>query len=92
MVYGWDPNNFVQQGKEEICSLEFVVNTKMKVSAAVYSTDRTPLPDKWKVHNYKMFINNRPVNLDALGPIDTTESPLGCHVCLECGDHYHRAR
>lgn len=77
LVYGWDLDNYVQQGEEEIYSIELPVGTKMNVSSAVYSTGGTPLDDKWKGHTYKMFINDRPVNLEAFGPIDTTEAPVG---------------
>ena len=77
LVFGWDLNNYIQQGDEETYSIELPVGTKMNVSAAIYSTDKTPLDEKWKGHTYKMFINDRPVNLEAFGPIDTTESPVG---------------
>lgn len=77
LVYLWDLNNYVQQGEEEIYSIELPVSTKINVSAGVYSKDGTPLDELWKEHAYKMFINDQPVNLEAFGPIDTMHPRVG---------------
>jgi hydroxylamine reductase (hybrid-cluster protein) len=77
LVYMWDLENLIRQGEEEIYSVEIPVGTKMNVSSAIYNTVGSSLDEKWKEHTYKMFINDRPVNLEAFGPIDTTESPVG---------------
>jgi hypothetical protein len=71
-------NSFLSnKGDEEVYSIELPVGTKMNVSAGVYSMDGTPLDEKWKGHTYKMFINDRPVNLEAFGPIDTMHPRAG---------------
>lgn len=79
VIYQWDKEQlFEKHGEEEIYSLKLPAGTKMNVSWGVYTTaDRPPLDDLWKGHTCKMFINDRPVNLEAFGPIVNQHPRIG---------------
>lgn len=77
VTYTWDLD-CVKQGKEENYSCKSTVGTKVNVSMGVYATfSGKDLDVVWSEHTYKMFINDRPVNLEAFGSIDVLHPRAG---------------
>lgn len=79
ITYNWELDSaLVQQGKEEIYTALIPVDTKMNPSWGIYAAfSGKDLDTLWAEHTYKMFIDDRPVNLDAFGPIDIHHPVVG---------------
>ena len=79
ITYNWELDSaLVQQGKEEIYTALIPVDTKMNPSWGVYAAfSGKDLDTLWSEHTYKMFINDRPINLDAFGSIDVLNPQVG---------------
>ena len=79
VTYNWELDSaIVQQGNTETYSVQIPVGTKMNVSIGIYdSSFRGNLDSLWSGHTYEMFIENRPVNLQAFGSIDVTHPVVG---------------
>ena len=79
ITYNWELDSaLVQQGKEEIYTALIPVDTKMNPSWGVYAAfSGKDLDTLWSEHTYKMFINDRPINLDAFGSIDVLHPRVG---------------
>jgi len=79
VTYNWELDSaIVQQGNEEIYAVQIPVGTKMNVSVGIYdSTFSGKLDSLWSGHTYEMFIEDRPVNLQAFGSIDVTHPMVG---------------
>jgi len=77
VTYSWDLG-CEQQGDEEVYSCESAVNTKVNVSVGIYDDQHSGrLEEIWAGHTYELFIEDRPVNLEAFGTIDTTHPAVG---------------
>jgi len=79
ITYNWElDSTLVQQGNEEIYTALIPVDTKMNPSWGIYAAfSGKDLDTLWSEHTYMMFINDRPVNLDAFGPIDIRHPVVG---------------
>ena len=79
VTYNWKLDSaIVQQGNTEIYTVQIPIGTKMNVSIGIYdSTFRGNLDSLWSGHTYEMFIEDRPVNLQAFGSIDVTHPIVG---------------
>ena len=79
ITYNWELDSaLVQQGKEEIYTALIPVDTRMNPSWGIYAAfNGKDLDTLWSEHTYKMFIDDRPVNLDAFGPIDIRHPVVG---------------
>lgn len=78
ITYVWNLHSeCVIQGGVENYSCMVNTDTKMNVSWGVYASMNTDLDTMWSEHTYKMFINNRPVNLEAFGSIDVRHPTVG---------------
>ena len=79
VTYNWELDSaLVQQGKEEIYTALIPVDTKMNPSWGIYADfSGKDLDTLWAEHTYEMFIDDRPVNLDAFGPIDIHHPIVG---------------
>ena len=77
VTYSWDLD-CVKQGKEENWSCKSTVGTKVNVSMGVYAAfTGKDLDTLWSEHTYKMFLEDRPVNLEAFGSIDHLDPRAG---------------
>jgi hypothetical protein len=77
VTYTWDLD-CVKKGEGENYSCKSTVGTKVNVSMGVYATfSGKDLDAVWSEHTYKMFINDRPVNLEAFGSIDVLHPRAG---------------
>ena len=77
VTYSWDLE-CKRQGREEIYTCESTVGTKVNVSMGVYAAfSSKDLDTLWSEHTYQMFINDRPVNLEAFGSIDVVHPQVG---------------
>ena len=78
ITYVWNLHSeCVKQGGVENYSCKVNTDTKMNVSWGVYASINTDLDTMWSEHTYKMFINDRPVNLEAFGSIDVRHPTVG---------------
>ena len=78
ITYVWNLHSeCVKQGGVENYSCKVNTDTKMNVSWGVYASINTDLDTMWSEHTYKMFINDRPVNLGAFGSIDVRHPTVG---------------
>jgi len=77
VIYTWDLDCVKQGGTEEyLCKSN--VGKKVNVSVGVYATfSGKDLDTLWSEHTYKLFIADRPVNLDAFGSIDVLHPRAG---------------
>ena len=77
VTYSWDLE-CEQQGNEGIYSCKTTVGTKVNISMGVYAAfSGKDLVTLWSEHTYQMFINDRPVNLEAFGSIDVLQPQVG---------------
>lgn len=79
ITYNWELDSaLVQQGNEEIYTALIPIDTKMNPSWGIYAAfSGKDLDTLWAEHTYKMFIDDRPVNLDAFGSIDVLHPKVG---------------
>ncbi len=78
ITYVWNLHSeCVKQDGVENYSCNVNTDTKMNVSWGVYASFDTDLDTMWSEHTYKMFIDNRPVNLEAFGSIDVRHPTVG---------------
>lgn len=76
-IYAWSLG-CDKQGTEEKYICKSTVGTKVNVSAGVYADPSgKDLDALWSEHTYKMFINDRLVNLQAFGSIDVLHPRYG---------------
>ena len=79
-TYNWeiDESAWVKQGDEEVYFCQVTVGTKVNVSVGIYDdTNSGELESRWSGHTYEMLIENRPVNLEAFGFIDSSHPFVG---------------
>jgi hypothetical protein len=77
VTYTWDLD-CVKQGEGENYVCNATVGTKVNISVGIYDdTYSGKLDDVWSGHTYKLFIENRPVNLKAFGFIDVNQPQVG---------------
>ena len=77
VTYTWDLD-CVKQGEGENYSCKATVGTKVNISVGIYDdTFSGKLDDVWSGHTYELFIENRPVNLQAFGFIDVNHPRVG---------------
>lgn len=79
ITYLWELDSRCVQGRDpNIDSCEISFNTKMNVSWGVYDDTSSGLLDEnWADHTYEMYIDGRPVNLQAFGSIDVIHPQVG---------------
>jgi hypothetical protein len=79
VTYNWELDSaIVQQGSEEVYAVQIPVGTKVNVSVGIFDpTFSGKLDSLWSGHTYEMFINDRPVNLEAFGAIDISHPAVG---------------
>ena len=84
VTYGFDLS-CVKQGEGENYSCKAPVGTEINIATGIYDdtvssvpTTATPkLNEKWSSWNYLLFIEDRPVNLQAFGYIETLNPMVG---------------
>ena len=77
VTYTWDLD-CVKQGEGENYSCKATVGTKVNISVGIYDdTFSGKLDNVWSGHTYELFIENRPVNLQAFGFIDVNQPQVG---------------
>ena len=77
ITYTWDLD-CVKEGEGETYSCQATTGTKVNVSVGIYDEYfKGKLEDFWASHTYEMFIENRPVNLQAFGFIDVFHPKVG---------------
>ena len=70
--------NCNKQGDEEIYMCEVKVGKDPNVSNGIYDDQYSgKLDELWSNHTYEMTINDRPVNLQAFGSIDSQHPTVG---------------
>ena len=78
VTYAWELDECVHQDNKKINWCPITVGTKVNVSVGIYDdTFKGKLDSLWSEHTYEMFIDNRPVNLQAFGFIDVTHPIVG---------------
>jgi hypothetical protein len=79
VTYNWELDSaIVQQGSEEVYAVHIPVGTKINVSVGIFDPSFSgKLDSLWSGHTYEMFINDRPVNLEAFGAIDVSHPAVG---------------
>ncbi|MBI5963914.1 MAG: hypothetical protein HY863_10600 [Chloroflexi bacterium] len=86
VTYGFDLNFYNnKQGDVESFDCKSTVGTKVNITSGIYddtvgsaSTTATPkLNEHWTNFKYELFIEDRPVNLQAFGYIDTLHPMVG---------------
>jgi hypothetical protein len=78
VTYGWEMNKCVHQDDKKINLCPTTVGAKVNVSLGVYDdTFKGKVDSLWLEHSYEMFIEDRPVNLQAFGYIDVTHPMVG---------------
>jgi hypothetical protein len=76
VTYTWELG-CTEQGKD-IYSCQATAGTKINISVGIYDdTFRGKLEEVWSGHTYELFIENRPVNLQAFGTIDINHPKVG---------------
>lgn len=76
-TYSWDLD-CIQQGSEEIYACKSDIGTPVNVTLGIYdSTLSGELDSVWSDHTYELWINDRPVDLEAFGPIDFMNPRVG---------------
>ena len=76
--YLWEFNCEKQSSNTESYSCTVSTDIKLNVSWGVYDDSFSgKLDELWSGHTYKMFINDRPVNLEAFGSIDVVHPVVG---------------
>jgi len=79
VTYVWDLD-CEQEGDAEVYACKTNVGTNANVSVGIYAP-RTgsgkDLDTIWEEHSYELFINDRPVNLDAFGYIEIKHPIVG---------------
>lgn len=81
ITYTWDLG-CVKIGEGETYSCKATTDTKVNISVGIYDdTFSGKMEDLWASHTYELFIENRPVNLQAFGFIDIIHPQVGkmCH-------------
>jgi hypothetical protein len=77
VTYSWDLG-CVKQGEGEEYSCKATAGKKVNISVGIYDdTFRGKLEEIWSGHTYELFIENRPVNLQAFGFIDFNHPKVG---------------
>ncbi len=77
VTYTWDLDCVKQPGGE-IYTCKTTIDNKVNVSMGVYADfSGKDLDQLWSEHTYKMFLNDRPVNLEAFGSIDVRHPRVG---------------
>ena len=79
VTYMWATDaDCVKQEGAEIYSCQLPAGTKVNVSLGIYDdTLSGKLDSIWSEHTYEMFIEDRPVNLQAFGSIDVMHPRAG---------------
>lgn len=80
VTYGFDLNfyNNKQGDVESFDCDKLIAGTKINITSGVYDGTATPrLNEHWSNFNYELFIEDRPVNLQAFGYIDTLHPMVG---------------
>ena len=76
--YLWEFDWEKQSSDTELYSGTINTDIKLNVSWGVYDDSNSgKLDEFWSGHTYRMFINDRPVNLDAFGSIDVVHPIVG---------------
>jgi len=76
VTYIWDVD--CDESNEANYSCKSTVGTKVSISAGIYDDTRSgKLDDYWSNHTYELFIENRPVNLQAFGFRDINHPAVG---------------
>lgn len=76
--YTWEFNWEKQSSNAGLYSGTINTDIKLNVSWGVYDDSHSgKLDELWSGHTYKMFINDRPVNLEAFGSIDVVHPVVG---------------
>ncbi len=74
--YLWDwEADCIEQGEGTSCKVG--IGAKVNVSWGIYASVNKDLDTTWSEHTYKMFINDRPVNLEAFGSVDIVYPVVG---------------
>ena len=77
ITYTWDLG-CVKKGEGETYTCKATTGTKVNISVGIYDdTFSGKLEDLWASHTYELFIENRPVNLQAFGFIDVIHPQVG---------------
>jgi hypothetical protein len=77
VTYSWDLG-CVKQGQGENYHCKATAGKKVNISVGIYDdTFKGRLEDVWSGHTYELFIENRPVNLQAFGFIDFNHPKVG---------------
>ena len=77
ITYTWDLG-CIKTGEGETYSCNATTGTKVNISVGIYDdTFSGKLEDLWASHTYELFIEKRPVNLQAFGFIDVNHPQVG---------------
>ncbi|MFH1186313.1 MAG: hypothetical protein V1755_14960 [Chloroflexota bacterium] len=74
--YGWGVS-CVQEGTTENYRCDAKVGRKVNVSENIYGSGATDLETMWTQHTHEIFINGRPVNLEAFGWLEAVHPHVG---------------
>ena len=78
VTYTWNlDQECVKQGGVEIYSCKVDLDTNVNVSWGVYAPRGEDLDTLWSEYTYKMFINDRPVNLEDFASITVYHPQVG---------------